>query len=286
MKIQARFYETYELCAIVDAVLDDPMEHARMLEAFHCDDQWTSLVEPFEKNSAFHRFISFIVHDAYSEQAAAVELDIRKKIVRNFVRIPAAIQDLTPHLLPIEVAFNCHGIQHTSFEEYLSESGKSFGEATEDDIHDFMSELWLTQPYEDLLNQTVAEIFHVLFQNRLLLVRFNEYVSGIISDSDFSKVEDLPAHLFSPKRTLKRVRPPSWAQRAVFFRDRGRCVMCDKDLSGLTNLANVENYDHIVPLAKFGLNDVSNLQLLCSECNQQEKKDRAAITSNVYQTWF
>lgn len=286
MKIQARFYETYELCAIVDEVLDDPLEHAQKLEAFHCDDQWTSLVSPFEKNSAFHRFISFIVQDVHAEQADAVELDTRKRILSNFANIPAAIDDLKPHLLPIEIAFNYHAIDHPSFADHLNESGRSFSEATENDIYDFMSELWLTQPYEDLLSQTVAEVFHVLFQNRRLLVRFNDYVSGIISDSDFSKVEELPTHLFASNRTLLRARPPSWAQRAVFFRDRGRCVMCDKDLSGITNLANVENYDHIVPLARFGLNDVSNLQLLCSECNQKAKSDGAAITSNVYQPWF
>jgi 5-methylcytosine-specific restriction endonuclease McrA len=82
------------------------------------------------------------------------------------------------------------------------------------------------------------------------------------------------------------VKPPSWAQRAVFFRDRGRCVLCDKDLSGLTNLANSENYDHIVPLGRHGLNDVSNLQLLCAECNQIEKKDGHGRTSSEYQTWY
>lgn len=286
MKIQARFYETYELCGIVDAVLRDPFEHARMLEAFHCDDKWTGLVRPFEKNSAFHQFISFIVHDAYTEQADAVELGSRKRMLKNFAKYPDAIDDLKPHLLPIEIAFKYHGIDHTSFKEHLATSGRLFEDATDDDVHDFTRELWLDQSYEDLVTQTVAEIFHVLFQNRLLLVRFNQYVSGVIADADFPGVEDLPAHLFSPNRTLIRARPPSWAQRAVFFRDRGRCVLCDKDLSGLTNLANTENYDHIVPLAKFGLNDVSNLQLLCSQCNQGEKKDGAAMTSNIYQSWF
>ena len=193
MKIQARFYETYELCGIVDAVLRDPFEHARMLEAFHCDDQWTGLVQPFEKNSAFHQFISFIVHDAYTEQADAVELKSRKRMFKNFAKYPDAIADLKPHLLPIEIAFKYHGIEHTTFAEHLGASGRSFEDATGNDIYDFTRELWLNQSYEDLVAQTVDEIFYVLFQNRSLLVRFNRYVSAIIADADFSKVEALPA---------------------------------------------------------------------------------------------
>src|SRR3546814_4546557 len=45
-----------------------------------------------------------------------------------------------------------------------------------------------------------------------------------------------------------------WAQRAVFFRDRGRCVLCEKDLTGLMSIDNVENYDHIVPISGWGIN--------------------------------
>ncbi|MBV4522630.1 HNH endonuclease [Pseudomonas sp. SWRI74] len=67
---------------------------------------------------------------------------------------------------------------------------------------------------------------------------------------------------------MKRVTIPKWVRRAVFYRDRGRCVLCDKDLFGQINLENHKNYDHIVPLAKHGLNDTSNIQLLCKECNQ------------------
>jgi 5-methylcytosine-specific restriction endonuclease McrA len=57
------------------------------------------------------------------------------------------------------------------------------------------------------------------------------------------------------------------------------------DLSGLVNIENSENYDHIVPLASYGLNDVTNIQLLCSKCNKK-KSGGTAITSYKYQTWY
>jgi hypothetical protein len=126
----------------------------------------------------------------------------------------------------------------------------------------------------------------VLFQNRQLLLIFNDYVSRILSNAKPDEAEDLDRSLLAPNGTLIWVRPPKWAQRAVFYRDRGRCVLCDRDLTGLANLDNLENYDHIVSLAQFGLNDITNLQLLCAHCNQVEKRDGDATTSARYQSWY
>ncbi|MPL66263.1 hypothetical protein SDC9_11932 [bioreactor metagenome] len=62
-------------------------------------------------------------------------------------------------------------------------------------------------------------------------------------------------------------------------------ILCDRDLSGILNLENKVNYDHIVPLDKYGFNDISNIQLLCFDCNQK-KKANPAITSHFYQSWY
>ncbi|WP_243748245.1 HNH endonuclease [Roseateles toxinivorans] len=58
------------------------------------------------------------------------------------------------------------------------------------------------------------------------------------------------------------------------------------DLTGLLNIDNVENYDHIVPLSSWWLNDITNLQLLCVPCNQYDKRDGVPITSGRYQSWY
>jgi 5-methylcytosine-specific restriction endonuclease McrA len=48
----------------------------------------------------------------------------------------------------------------------------------------------------------------------------------------------------------------------LYERQRGLCVVCGRDF-------RVTRYhvDHVVPLAKGGLNVASNLQLLCPRCN-------------------
>lgn len=37
MQIEARFYETYEMCDIVDRIIRVPSEYINLLEGFHCD---------------------------------------------------------------------------------------------------------------------------------------------------------------------------------------------------------------------------------------------------------
>lgn len=285
MKIEARFYETYEMCDVVDRILRDPSNHLVQLEGFHCDGGWLDLVLPFQKYSAFHKFIEYVVRIVHSEQVDAFDLQENQRLFQNFRDIPIALSELKPSKLPIEFAFDHYGVEYKSFAEHLVDVGRDFSTADDDDLYHFVQDTWLTEPYERLLNHTVKEVFHVLFNNRTLLLAYNNYVSTLVQ-GEHEHMDGCSCDLFHKGGTLKRVQPPMWAQRAVFFRDRGRCVLCDKDLSGLLNIENVENYDHIVPLARHGLNDISNLQLLCIDCNQRVKRGHAAVTSAIYQSWY
>lgn len=284
--LEARFYETYYFCNVVRNVLHDQFSYIRNLNDFYCDERIFYLVFPFQKYSVFHEFIEFIVEDIYYEEASNVGLEDRRELIEKFRDIPSAINDMKPKRLPIEKAFEFHDIECLSFESHLESFGKSFVDASEDDVYDYMGELRLSGDYEMLVQQTVKEVFYVLFQNRSLLMIFNQMMAGELERQvDIDPPEEQNS-LFSRPGVLKRTTIPSWVKRAVYFRDRGRCVLCDKDLSGTLNLNNQENYDHIVPLAKYGLNDVSNIQLLCKECNQKEKRAGNAITSNRYQSWY
>lgn len=84
---------------------------------------------------------------------------------------------------------------------------------------------------------------------------------------------------------LKRVNIPQWVAKAVFFRERGRCAFCDQDLSGIFSTQPESHLDHIVPLNLGGINDISNIQLLCKPCNLS-KSGIYIRTSNRYETWY
>ncbi|PWQ98750.1 HNH endonuclease [Leucothrix arctica] len=280
--IQAKFYETYYFCNIIRNILHDQFSYLVNLNEFYGDGAYINLVGPFDRYSSLHQFIEFIVDDVFYENASSVDLDKRKNNLERLSSLPTALRGDEYRQLPIELALEFHNIKHESFEAYLVGKSKDFLSCDEDDIYDYMAELRFTGEYEALIDQTVKEVFHVLYQNRELMLLFNDMVSRNIEYQVEDGIPDSVSKLFKKNGTLLRKTIPKWVQRAVFFRDRGRCVLCDKDLSGLINL---ENYDHIVPLARHGLNDISNIQLLCRECNNK-KRAGSPTTSNTYQSWY
>ncbi len=63
-----------------------------------------------------------------------------------------------------------------------------------------------------------------------------------------------------------RIHIPLEVRKYVEARSRYQCQSCGK-----TKLETQLTIDHIIPLAKGGSNDISNLQTLCHTCNQQKK---------------
>lgn len=59
---------------------------------------------------------------------------------------------------------------------------------------------------------------------------------------------------------------PTSVRKYILQRDNYQCQSCGKNTTQ-TQL----NIDHIIPLATGGSNDISNLQVLCHQCNQQKK---------------
>ncbi|ABZ78315.1 HNH endonuclease [Shewanella halifaxensis HAW-EB4] len=270
MQLNARFYETYYFCNVINNVLNDSFTYAVELNDFYGDGRVFSLIDKFPKQSVFHSFITFVVETIYSENSNKIDFD-------NF-------DYRSSGLLPIEKAFEYHGIKYQLFKEHLKELCSLKDVFIEDAYYDW---LLASQYYEDLITQTVEEVFYLLFLNRELLLNFNQ----IMADSLEMQASDVSVHvhlndLLTTRCKNKRCHIPQWAKRAVYFRDRGRCVLCDKDLSGKLNINNLENYDHMVALANYGFNDVTNLQLLCKECNQNTKSAGVGSTSNSYQGWY
>lgn len=129
-----------------------------------------------------------------------------------------------------------------------------------------------------LWDHMTAEVFHLLFSDRQFLLTFNQSLSEYLESGDVS----IPASYLTAKGHLKRRKDfPEWLRRAIFFRDRGKCVFCQIDLSGLLNTDFKRHLDHIVPLYLWGTNDPCNIQLTCEKCNLNKSK-RPGSTSPKY----
>ncbi|MBD2107013.1 HNH endonuclease [Nodosilinea sp. FACHB-13] len=63
----------------------------------------------------------------------------------------------------------------------------------------------------------------------------------------------------------KRISIPRSVREYVLNRDNHQCKSCGKKSSEVKL-----QIDHILPLAKGGVNDISNLQTLCKGCNQKK----------------
>lgn len=148
---------------------------------------------------------------------------------------------------------------------------------SEDNFWRFASE---SDRYNDALDELTEEVFHVLFNDVGFLQAFNQLCAGYIEFASGFGDE-----LKTRTGCLKRVRIPRWARRAIFHRDKGECRACKRSLAAVINRLETERYDHIVPLAGFGANDVTNLQLLCEPCNLAKSAAHERV-SRVYQRAF
>lgn len=131
------------------------------------------------------------------------------------------------------------------------------------------------------------EVVYILFSDKSFLVKFNRLVRKVLIDEDDTYADYLiwPDGVRNEDGTIKRCAIPKWVKNAVFHRDKGRCVFCNKDLTGLVNILNQKNFDHIIPLKDYGTNDPCNIQLTCEECNKSKgAKDR--VPTYYYQRWW
>ena len=281
--IEVRFYDTYYFSNVVKNILDDPFVYIRSLHDFYGEGREFEFIRPFPRFSALHAFLEFVIDDLLSETS---EIDIEKRQLRweRFKESPSLMEQ-DPSVLPLNLAMRHYEIDHVSFQEWLQDAGKSFNIADEDDVYEYYSELRLDGSFEALLNRAVDEAFFVTFANRRLLLNFNLMISQQIEGKELDEVPEEHRGLFAGNGMLRRYPLPQWVKDAVFYRDRGRCVFCSCDLTGLAAVGSDKNFDHVVALAQGGLNDVTNIQLLCDDCNLR-KGHGEAMTSDFYQAWY
>lgn len=249
--------DLYYICQMIDNVTRSPGDYLRHIEDFFGDSNSLSLVRNFPKWTCFHEFIEAVISSVIWEQASSrVEVEVEEKGLWIDRLIDANDGDLDRD--DWEDVANFRG----SVEAYLS----------------FLTEIGVVGQVCELLSK---QVFHVLFADRRTLRAFGNMVAHYVSDT---------AHSFSPESFtsrghLKRKPAKSWAKNAVFHRDKGRCVFCRSDLTKTLGNHTKIHYDHIIPLAKGGLNCVTNLQTCCEECNLR-KGAKHDNTSTLYEPWF
>ena len=151
------------------------------------------------------------------------------------------------------------------------------------DDEDSLHEMRLWADYDVAMLALSEEIFHVLFHDVVFCSDFNRMIANYIVS--YGKSIGREDDRFTKQGTLKRVSVPVFVKDAIYHRDKGECRSCKVRLDRNVNLTDKEFYDHIVPLAQGGTNDLTNLQLLCFTCNSTKGAHLVAV-SNLYPAAF
>lgn len=269
--LQMEFFETYYYANVVHNVLNDTTPYLRNLNNWHEDREVSLFLRPFPKWSVLHDFAQYVIEDLIYERLESSSIE--------------AIQNNPRSILWIDQALAHHKIETSGFRAWLKQQEIEIAETSQDVIYDYHNDLRLTGEFDKLLTQLTSEVFYLVFGNRTLLAKLNSYASGVVQGLTHDDLAPEDHHLLHKDGVPARTHIPEWARRAIFFRDRGMCASCNTDLTGIIAVNSSEHYDHIIPLAEGGINDVTNLQLLCAACNL--KKGRLLLpTSKRYQSWY
>lgn len=271
--IEMSYYNVYYYCNIIDNLLrlfttsiDWASTGAQFLDTFFEGD-----IEDFSKYSALHSFCDYAVRTLIGEEDEKEldEIQMRYEdekaiLLEGTARLKYAFQSDygLNHRLWVDRLLANYGGKHQSFYNFIKDSKFTF-------VSDvYMDFCFFNGDIDDAVLKLSRELFYVLFQNRDFLYRFNYYLS------------------IKEKPRIQRCNIPSWVKRAVKYRDRGKCVCCGKDLSGVLDCEdqNSIHYDHIVSLNDGGINDVSNIQLMCRNCNLHKSSN--SYTNQTYKDWY
>jgi len=244
-----KYFDVYYFCHLANSSIGK-FEYARTYSDFF-ENFFLNKPTNFPENSFLNEFCNWFADSIVFEE---VERIANEKEPYNFEPVSWLIQAIRKY----------KGMQ-ISFREYDTKIDNDFHEF----FNVFVEKLENEFLYSDIIECIANEMEYILFQNREFLLKLNEAISQYIENLG----------------TVKRSAIPEWVKRTIFFRDRGCCVFCKKDLSGLLSVLEdrEKHFDHIVPLDAGGINDVCNMQLSCRECNLSKATDIG--TSSLYHSW-
>lgn len=254
------FRRVYEMAALVEDCIEN---EESLVELDWEDPELLRGLGKFSKISLLHRYIY-----------AMIDVEHRREYRKN-----ADLYE-TEEIAYLERLFDAYLIGHLPYAAFASSIPPE--EAASRDEDPFYR-WFLTQErsFELLWEKLTDEAFHLLFGNRKFLLKFNLAVSGFLGAHGAA----IPSEYLASDGKIRRQALPVWTRDAVFYRDHGRCVLCQVDLSGLLSTDRTDHFDHMVPLAVWGTNDPCNIQLLCEACNLK-KAAGEPITGHRYSAWW
>jgi hypothetical protein len=292
--IERRGHRTYEICTKIATFADSLGIDVHEFEDLKLDDALIDLVRPWQQKTVIHRLAERFITELFLDEAGGPYL--RRVRYRAGTGEPVSCS----RILTVDHAFMEHGIEVTPFDIpagprrpcHMNSTMMQFSTTREDtSVEDacysyFTNDVMWSEPYETLVDLMADEVFHVLFADRGVLFAVNAFMASHIDSSCLPEAYPEIAGYFTAKgNRLRRKDIPQRAKRAVFYRDRGRCTGCDVNLSWVLDSLPREQFDHVVPLAIGGLNDITNLQLLCEQCNKT-KSDNPVPPRLRYRRWI
>ncbi|CAA7603136.1 HNH endonuclease [Acididesulfobacillus acetoxydans] len=216
------------------------------------EENSAKLLKP-DKNTLLHEFIrvyfiNYLKNERYYFVDSIIEdlelefikvfLDAKVKVLNEY---NISVKDYPENLLKLNKEFEDSNLKNDS--KYT----QGFREICDEIIGLF----------ENIEGSVVTATFYLL----LVLFQFNFFLSAYMNQ------KNITSDVFDESGHIRRC--TVWLKKAIYFRDRGKCQHCGKDLTGLLNIVDDKgaHFDHVVPLEKGGSNDSTNFQLLCDECN-------------------
>lgn len=238
---EARGFTPYYFAHVVFNLVRTPELYLRGLEDILGDMATSSWCDPYPRYSNLHRFIELVADEILFDTKADEDGP------------PLAVSFFKHYRVPLPPG--------------------------DHDDEDSLLEPRASVEFVDALAALGEEVFHIMFHDVAFLGRFNGLVSGYIQQ--FGEYAELIDPRFTSRGRLKRVAVPVWVKDAIYHRDKGECRACKRRIDRSVRPEDKEFYDHIVPLARGGANDVTNLQLLCFDCNSS-KSSQPVEASRLY----
>lgn len=276
--IDRRGHRIYEICKTLADFADSLGRfEIREIEDLTLDDWLVGLLPAWQKVSLVHRLAERFITEMFRKETGGPYIS-RTHIdpvsgtatFSRMLTVDFALNEYDIKIEPFDIPDPGPRVERRIGDRVVIEGGHTVADAC---YEYFTNDLIWSAEYAQLMDRMADEVFHVLFADRGVLAAVNAFVSSYIESGRLQDVYPDFSRLFTGSGRLRRKDIPQWVKRAVFHRERGYCAECGHNLSWVLDSLARQHFDHVIPLAQGGLNDITNIQLLCERCNLAKASD-------------